>query len=107
MPVMVFLIVQVIVIDLDAAVSAVGDVDVVLGVRGDAMRGAELILVVTPGSHFLQPMAVRRNLDDARVAVAVGHEDIALRIEGHIGFTVECAHPCPSDGDSWRADSRR
>ena len=57
------------------------------------MRGAELILVVTPGPQHLQPMAVRRNLHDARVAVAVGHEDIALRIKGHIGFAIECPLP--------------
>src|ERR1700730_1193228 len=62
-----FLKVQVIVIDLDAPVSAVRDVNVVLAVRGDAMRSGELILIVTPGSHFLQPMPVRRNLDDTRV----------------------------------------
>src|SRR5215469_7643309 len=85
--------VQIVVINLDSPVSAVSYIDVVLPVRGNAMRGAELILFVPPGPQHLQPMAVRRNLHHARVAVAVGHEDIALRIKGHIGFAIECPLP--------------
>src|ERR1039458_9163470 len=55
------------------------------------MRNPELIRTGAVGSHFLQPMAARRDLDDARVAVAVGDINIALRIPGQIGWTVECA----------------
>ena len=45
-------------------------------------------------------MAVRRNLDEARIAIAVGDEDIAVRIPGHIGFAVECR---PSGRPVWPA----
>src|ERR1700692_5049150 len=55
------------------------------------MRNPELILAGAVGSHFLQPMAARRDLDDARAAVAVGDINIALRIPGQIGWTLEGA----------------
>src|SRR5690242_9665490 len=57
------------------------------------MRNPELILTGAVGSYFLQPVAARRDLDDARVAVAVRDINIALRIPGQIGWTVECAYP--------------
>ena len=41
--------VQIVVINLDTPVPSVGHIDIVLTVCGDAMRGAELILIMTPG----------------------------------------------------------
>src|SRR6266403_3103093 len=87
-----FLEVQIGVIDLDAVVAAVADINVALRVRGDAMRRTELIRAGTVCSHRLHPCAVLRYLDDARVAIAIAHVDIVLRIPCYVGFPVECAH---------------
>ena len=43
MPVMLFLQLQFGVVDLDAIVAAIGDVDIVVGVGGDAVRRVELV----------------------------------------------------------------
>ena len=43
------------------------------------------------GADRLHPAAVLRHLRDARVVVAVGDVDVALRVPGHVGRTVERA----------------
>src|SRR5882762_4509881 len=80
------------VIDLDAVVAAVADINVALPVRGDAMRSAELIRAGTVCSHGFHPSAVLRDLDETRVAIAIAHVNIVLRIPCDVGFPVECAH---------------
>ena len=50
-----FLEVQIGVIDLDAEVAAVGDINVALRVRGDAVRRVELIVAGTVRSHRSSP----------------------------------------------------
>src|SRR5262249_19781764 len=56
---------------LDAAVAAVGDVEVALRVRGDRMRRVELAGLGTAVAPGLHPVAVLVDLGDARVDVAV------------------------------------
>ena len=51
--------------DLDAAVAAVGDVDVSLGVGGDAVRRVELAGLVAGFAEGLEPFAVLVDLGDA------------------------------------------
>src|SRR5438874_948311 len=74
---------------LDALVAAVGGVDVALGINGDAVDAGEL----TGGAAALAPLldehAVLRELGDARVAAAVGDEDVALRIPRDVGRAIE------------------
>src|SRR5207248_3095742 len=74
---------------LDALVAAVGGVDVALGINGDAVDAGEL----TGGAAALAPLldehAVLRELGDARVAAAVGDEDVALRIPRDVGRSIE------------------
>ena len=56
--------VHIVVIDLDAEVAAVADINVTLRVGGDAMRRAELIVAGTVCSNRLLPVAVLVDLDE-------------------------------------------
>src|SRR5262245_58920889 len=88
-----FLEVQIRVVDLDAIVATIGNVDeVLLGIDGDAMHRVELILAGTASSNGFDPGPVLCDLNDARVVVAVGDEDIVLSIPGDVGLPVECSH---------------
>ena len=74
---------------LDALVAAVGGVDIALRIDRDAADVGELAgssSLLAPGLH---EHAVLVELGDARVAQAVGDEDVALRIPGDVGRTVE------------------
>src|SRR6185503_8624791 len=74
---------------LNARVSGVGGVDVALRVDRDAVDVRELAgrgPFLTPRLH---EHAVFRELGDARVAAAVGDENIALRVPRDVGRTVE------------------
>ena len=57
--------VQIVVIDLDAMIVAVGGIDIILGVHRDAVDDIELVGAGTVGAHCFQPMAARRDLDEA------------------------------------------
>ncbi len=74
-------------------VAAIGDVDHALGVDRDRVRRAELQRAVAARADRLDEAAVLVELDDARVAVAVGHEDVALRIEADIGLPMKGVRP--------------
>ena len=74
---------------LDAVVFAVGDVDPAVGVAADVVGDVELAGIgagLAPGHHQL---AVRRVFVDARVAVAVGDVEVALRRQRGVGAAVE------------------
>ena len=63
--------------DLDAAVAAVGHVDVSLRVGGDAVRRVELAGLVAGFAKGHEPFAVLVDLGDARVDVAVADVGVA------------------------------
>src|SRR3954463_6900510 len=75
--------------DLDALVAAIGRIDVALGIDGDAVDAGELAGRVASLAPRLDEHAVLRELGDARVAAAVGDEDVALRVPGDVGRAIE------------------
>ena len=71
---------QIVVEHLDAAVAAVADIDVALGVRRRWCAAGSVVPGADPsGPDGLDEAAVLVVLHDARIAVAVGDEDIARR----------------------------
>src|SRR6187549_1864551 len=81
---------------LDAAVVAIGDVDVVLAIDADVVEGVELrrILVglrtarsARPPRHH--PVAVLVELRDPRVPVAIADVDVVVGVESDIGRSAE------------------
>src|SRR5262245_52417358 len=77
---------QVVVQDHDSRVAAIGNINVALAVRCDRMWRVEL---VGPGTALTRILpdepAVLVVLHDAGIDVAVGDEDVALRIPRHVG----------------------
>ena len=65
--------------DLDAVVLAVGDVDPAVGFAADVVGDVELARIGARLAPREEQLAVRRELVHARVAVAVGDVEIALR----------------------------
>src|SRR5262249_20102330 len=70
---------------------AIGRVDAVLRIDGDAVDDVELVRTGAPGADRLQPMPAGRDLHHPRIAVAVGHEDVVVGIPGDAGGTLEGA----------------
>src|SRR4029077_12384857 len=79
----------VIVEDLDAVVVAVGDVNIALCIHGDTADIVELALARALLAPALDELAVLVEFGDARIALAIGNENVALGIPGDIGRTVE------------------
>ena len=76
--------------DLHAVVFAVGDDDGVVAEHGDAVGQAELARVGARLPPRLHERPVRLEAVDARVAVPVGNEDLAVGgVDGHVGRAVE------------------
>lgn len=71
---------------------AVSGIDRVICVDGDAVNDVELVRTGAPGANPFQPMAARSDLDQARIAVAVGDEYVVVGIPGDIGGTIEGAY---------------
>src|SRR5260370_3556550 len=71
--------------DLDAAIAAIGDVDIVLRVDGDAVRRVELAGLVAGLAPGLEPVAVLIGFADARIDVAIADVGIAGGIPSHVG----------------------
>ena len=85
---------------LDAPVGAIAHIDVVVAVRHDGVREAELPrpgALVAPGLH---PVAVLVIFGDARVDVSVGDVDVAFGIPGDVGGLAE-------ESVDWRAAEDR
>src|SRR5438874_4490813 len=74
--------------DLDAMVLAIGDVHPALGVAADVVRDVELARVGAGLAPRVEPAAVRRIRVHARVAVAVGDVEIALRRQRRVRAAV-------------------
>ena len=107
--------VQVVVEDLDARVAAIADVDVSLRIHRHRVRQVELPGLVAARARLLDEPAVLVELHDARVAVAVGDEDVAGRVPADVGRPAEhivlrrrrrrCRQParrCPSTASGRR-----
>src|SRR5713226_9063397 len=77
--------------NLEAAVAAVGDVDIVLRIDGDAMRGVELAGLVAGFAPGLEPVAVLVDFGDARIDVTVADVRVASEIQRNIGYLAEHA----------------
>ena len=87
--------------DLDALVPLVGDVDVAGRVDGDRVRRVELPRLRSARAPRREESAVLVELRDARVgAVAVGDEDVALGVPGHVARPVELI--AGAAGSGWR-----
>ena len=69
---------------LDAAITTIGDIDVSLRVRRNAMGRVELsrsLSCLAPLSH---PIAVVIELGDPRINVATADEDVAFPVPGNV-----------------------
>src|SRR5438094_555240 len=77
--------------DLDAAIAAVGYIDVAPGIRGDAVRRMELAGLVAAVAPRLEPVAAAVDLRDAGVDVAVADVGVAGGIPGDVGDLAEAA----------------
>ena len=87
------LLVQIVVEHDDALIAAIGDIDHPFRVNRDRVRRAELQGTVAARTNGLDEAAVLVELHDPRVAVAIGHEDVALRIEADVGLSMERVWP--------------
>ena len=74
---------------LHAVVLAVGDVDPAIGIAMDVVRQVEFALADAAFAPGGQVFPVGRVLVDLRVAVAVGHVDLALRRQRGVGAAAE------------------
>ena len=72
------LVIQVVVEHDDALVAAAAHVDISLGIDGDGMQESQLAGPRSATSGLFDEAAVLVVLDDARIDVAVGDEDVAL-----------------------------
>src|SRR5579883_2705125 len=86
------------IVDHDAAVASVADVDIALCIGGDGVGGVEFelfgmlaILGLSVIAPLLHPIAVLVELGNTRVDVAIADENVALRIPGHVGGLKEGA----------------
>ena len=97
---------------------AVGDVDVAVQVNRDAVRRAELARFRAwyLAADLLHEAAVLVELHDAVVHVAVGDEDVALRIPRDVGWPAERVAGAAAAGgrrrgshaeDGWRPAAER
>src|SRR5216684_3328402 len=77
--------------DLDTAVAAVRDVDIVLRVDRDAVRGVELAGLIAGFSPGLEPVAVLVDFGDAGIDVAVADISVASRSPRDVGNLAEHA----------------
>ena len=75
--------------DLDALITAVGDVQVVAGIEGDRERQVELTGIGPARPPRLDVLAVRIVLGDAGVAEAVRHVDVARAVPRDVGGAIE------------------
>src|SRR5258706_5081500 len=81
--------IEIVVEHLHARVAAVADIYQALGVNRDRVRRIELTGGAAPAADVSDESAALVVLHDARVHVAVGDEDVALRIPSDIGLAPE------------------
>src|SRR5712691_7983887 len=82
---------QVVVKDLNPAVSPIADINVALGVSRDGVRRAELsgLLALHTAAKGLDESAVLVVFHDPRVAIAIGDEDVSRGVPSDIGLPAE------------------
>jgi len=76
---------------LDAAVFAIGDVDDLILIDGDAVGEVQLAGALAWCAPLAETVAVGIIFEDAGVAVAIGDEEVAIGGEGDVGGAVELA----------------
>ena len=81
--------VQIVVEHLHASVAAVADVDVAVRVHRHRVRQIQLPSLAAARAGLFDEAAVLVELHDARVAVAVGHEDVARCVPPDVGRPAE------------------
>lgn len=89
------------IVDLNADVVAVGNVETVARVDGDGMRQTELARASADPSPGLHETAVAVVVHDAGIAVAVTDKDVAVGREGHVGRRMQMG--VVPTGYAWRA----
>src|SRR6266478_2171824 len=100
---------SVLVEDHDAAVAAVGDVEVVLAVESDRMRRAHLPVAPAIGAEGLDEFAVLGEHHDTRVigfglAMAFADVDVAIGGDGHTGRRIEDVEAGLAGAKAWLAE---
>jgi hypothetical protein len=75
--------------DLDAAIAAVGDVDIVVRVDANVVRGVELAGLIAGLAPGFEPDTVFVGLGDAGIDVAVADVGVAGGVPGHVGDLAE------------------
>src|ERR1051326_1341017 len=74
---------------LHAMILAIGHIDPAIGIAGDVARDVELARIGAGPAPRQQQFAVRRVFVHARIAITVGHVDVALRRHGGMGAAME------------------
>ena len=77
--------------DLDAAVATVGDVDVVVRIDSDAVRGVEVARLVAGFAPRLEPVALLVDFGDTRIDIAVADVGVARGVPRDVGDLTEHA----------------
>src|SRR5712664_3607128 len=75
--------------DLDAAIAAIGDVNVIARIDGDAMRCVELTGLIAGFAPGLEPVSVFVDFCDARIDVAVSDVGAASGVPRDVGYLAE------------------
>ena len=75
--------------NLDAAVAAVGDIDDVVIVDHNTVRGVEVARLVATPAPVLDEVAILIELGNARIAVSVGDEHAAILAPGDVRLLIE------------------
>src|SRR5262245_30314503 len=81
--------IEIVVEDDHPRVATVGNVDEALGIDSNRVWRTELQRPVAARADRLHETAVFVVLHDARIAIAIRNEDVALRIPRDVGRTVE------------------
>src|SRR5436305_4166509 len=76
---------------LQAAVLPVSYVYDAVGIHGDSVRLMELSWTSSGAAPLAQPLAIGGVFQDARIAVSIGDEEVAVGSEGNVGGPVEAA----------------
>src|SRR5256886_10408654 len=77
--------------DLDAAVATIGDVDVVVRIDSDAVRGVEVARLVAGFAPRLEPVALFVDFGDTRIDIAVADVGVARGVPRDVGDLTEHA----------------
>src|SRR5207248_3664080 len=74
---------------LNAVISAIGDVDVVLRIDGDTMWSVELPRLIAGFTPGLQPTTIFVDLRNSRIDVTIADISVARSVPGHVRYLAE------------------